>query len=164
MIAVAIKKYISNPNASTIVVMSGELATAGSTFNFDNTKGSDAPTIFENNSIDIIERPTIIPISKPPLKIPISNARAPSVTPINNPINNSFVNTLNHSVNFTSSVAIALISNVADCEPMFPPLPINKGMKNASASAAFNVSSKNAITPDDIRLTKTSKLNQIILF
>jgi len=146
-----------------MVVISGELATAGSILNFDNMNGSAAPIRFETSIIVSIARPTISPMVYPPLKYPIMLASIPSVKPSISPIIISFSSTLNHSFSFTSSVAIALIISVADCEPMFPPLPISKGMKKASAIAELNVFSNIASTPDENKLTNTSSDNQNIL-
>ena len=46
-------------------------------------------------------------------------------------------------------MAMALMTKIADCVPVLPPLPIKTGIKKAKATMAVKVFSKAAITLDE---------------
>ncbi len=110
-----------------------------------------------------IDIPAIVPTAAPPFQKKLHRQRTPpSVTPNKRPTSNSFFTTLNHFFKLKSPVAMALITRVADCVPVLPPLPIKTGIKKAKATMAVKVFSKAAITLDEKKPAANRSDNHII--
>lgn len=128
-------KYRINPVPSTNVVMNGPEITAGSSFNLFKIKGNTDETMDDqitmNNPVIATTCATSVPTPKVYARI---NAATANVSPSKRPTNASFFITRNISLNFTSFRATARTNVVTTCVPVFPPVPINNGIKKASAT------------------------------
>ncbi len=98
----------------------------------------------------------------PPLKTP-NIATAPAITPPKAPAtDNSLKSILPQSFIFTSPVARARTISVADCEPVLPPLPINKVRKKTNTVFAEMVSSKKESAAPEKTFMKTNSTSHTI--
>ncbi|SAF70636.1 Uncharacterised protein [Enterobacter hormaechei] len=136
-----------SPVPSISVAINGAETTAGSILQRFNTIGITDETMALHSVMQTSVRLTISVISIP---MPIIQARTqparPSVAAIINEVLISLRSTRPTSRRWTSPSAMARTSVEVICVPLFPPVPISSGIKNASAMADSSASSKCWIT------------------
>ena len=146
------------------VVMSGELAVAGSSFSFLSSSGMQTPIRLPRITTRNMLRPTTRPKANPPLQIPMPQATSPVVKPraVDTPA--SLRRSEAQSFVRISPTAMARIMRVADWEPALPPLSIKRGRKKTRGTRAAMVASNRAMIPPETAFTNTRATSQRILF
>ena len=133
-------KYRATPKISIAVVTKGPVEIAGSKFNFFSISGTLAPTVVAI----VIEQAILSPMTKPRFSncIPAMNSdvaptKIPYPTPKIAPTIISF--TIRGKVLPTSTLPVANPRTIIvdDCVPIFPPIPIITGMKEAKTNISL---------------------------
>src|SRR6185503_14494578 len=126
-----------NPVASTSVVISGAESTAGSTPKRCAAIGINDPTVVDHTQIANIVTETVSASKIGALQSSACpNAIGATINPTSMPVVASRIAT-RHACRTPSSPSARLrITVITVCAPALPPVPINNGIKNASATTA----------------------------
>ena len=144
-------------------VISGALAVAGSNFSRVKMKGNNIPIMLPTTTIRAIVSETTGMMSGARQVATIETPIA-MVNPSNRETASSFPNRYTQSFPRTSPFANARIIRVADCDPAFPPLSINKGKKNIKATIdSITLSKRDMAYPENTFMT-TKAISQPIRF
>src|SRR5699024_7818823 len=152
------------PTMSSIDVINGALAVAGSKFNLLKIKGMDIPIKLPTTTITVIVRATTTAISMPPLNTPTLATASAIVSPKATETEISLTNIFSQSFILISPTAIERIMSVAEWKPALPPLSTNNGNKNTIAIFKAMTTSKLAIPAPEKIYIKTRITSQPILF
>lgn len=117
------------PDTSIRVVTRGPHNIVGSSPSLVARKGKQVPKILDNVMMHIIVKQTIRPIEESVINVAIPNVQIARRIAKKIPTRTSFQRTFIKSANEISFVASAVISRVADCEPVLPPISMRSGKK-----------------------------------